>query len=32
MQTWRRDFWTQKGREREGRIEGIALKHMHYHV
>ena len=31
-QTRRTDLWTQWGKERMGRIEGIALKHTHYHV
>ena len=26
------DLWTQWGKEREGRIERAALKHIHYHV
>ena len=27
-----RDLWTQRGKERVGRIERVALKHMHYHM
>ena len=32
MQTWRKDLWTQQGKERVGRIEREALKRIHYHM
>ena len=32
MQTWRTDFWTQQRKERVGRIERGALKHIHLSI
>ena len=31
-QTQETDLWTEQGKEMLGRIERIALKHMHYHM
>ena len=32
IQKWRTGLWTQKTKEKAGRIERVALKHIHYHV
>ena len=32
IQTWRRDLWTQQGKERVGQTEKVALKHILYHI
>ena len=29
---WRADVWTQKGKERKGRVERRAWKHTHHHL
>ena len=31
-QTLRTDLWTQRGKERVGQIERVALKHIHYNM
>ena len=31
-QIQRTDLWTQWGKEREGWIERVTLKHIHYHM
>ena len=31
-QTWGTDLWTQSGKDREGRMERVAWKHLHYHM
>ena len=32
MQTQRTDLWTQWGKEKVEQIEGVALKHVAYHM
>ena len=32
MQKYRRDLWTQQGKERMGQTERVALTYTHYHV
>ena len=32
MQAQRTDMWTRWGKEREGQIETVALKHIHCHM
>ena len=32
MQTQKTDLWTQRGKERVGQMEGVAWKHVRYHM